>query len=109
MIHYNVTLVNDVITEGNEVFLVYLEALSTSNATFIYPSMADVTIVDDDSKCVCYIYIIYPSMADVTIVDDDSKCVCYIYFIYPSMADVTIVDDDSKCVCYIYFYLSFHG
>ena len=86
MIHYNVTLVNDVITEGNEVFLVYLEALSTSNATFIYPSMAAVTIVDDDSKCVCYIY-----------------------FIYPSMADVTIVDDDSKFVCYIYFYLSFHG
>ena len=53
------------------------------------------------SVFVIYIFI-HPSMSDVTIVDDDSKCVCYIYFIYPSMADVTIVDDDSKCVCYIY-------
>ena len=40
-------------TEGREVFVVQLDAITPSNTIVISSSMADVTIVDDDSKNNC--------------------------------------------------------
>ena len=47
---YNVTLINDVMTEGREVFLVRLDEVIPSSGIMITSSMTDITIIDDDSK-----------------------------------------------------------
>ena len=53
----NVTIINDVLLENNETFQLSINSSSLPNrVTVDNPSVATVTIVDNDSKLILFVY-----------------------------------------------------